>query len=45
MWKTHVFRKALGPMLQQIHAEYKAPDEEVLPSIQYFPPDSAQFFF
>jgi hypothetical protein len=33
MWKTHVFQKALGPMLQQIHAEYEAPDEEVLPSI------------
>jgi hypothetical protein len=31
MWKTHVFRKALGPMLQQIHAEYEAPEEEVLP--------------
>jgi hypothetical protein len=25
MWKTHVFRKALGPMLQQIHAEYELP--------------------
>jgi hypothetical protein len=34
MWKTHVFRKALGPMLQQIRAEYEAPEEEVLPSIQ-----------
>jgi hypothetical protein len=33
MWKTHVFRKALGLMLQQIHAEYEAPEEEVLPSI------------
>jgi hypothetical protein len=21
MWKTHVFRKALGPMLQQIDVE------------------------
>jgi hypothetical protein len=41
MWKTHVFRKALGPMLQQIYAEYEAPEEEVLPSIQCFPPDSA----
>jgi hypothetical protein len=29
MWKTHVFRKALGPMLQQIHAEYEIPEEEV----------------
>jgi hypothetical protein len=36
MWKTHVFRKALGPMLQQIDAEYEAPEEEVLPSVQYF---------
>jgi hypothetical protein len=35
MWKTHVFWKALGPMLQQIHAEYEAPEEEVLPSVQY----------
>jgi hypothetical protein len=33
MWKTHVFRKALGPMLQQINAEYEAPEEEVLPSV------------
>jgi hypothetical protein len=33
MWKTHVFRKALGPMLQQIHAKYEVPEEEVLPSI------------
>jgi hypothetical protein len=32
MWKTHVFRRALGPMLQQIHAEYEVPEEEVLPS-------------
>jgi hypothetical protein len=39
MWKTHVFRKALGPMLQQIHTEYEAPEEEVLLSIQYFPFD------
>jgi hypothetical protein len=29
MWKTHVFRRALGPMLQQIHAEYEALEEEV----------------
>jgi hypothetical protein len=45
MWKTHVFRKALGPMLQQIHAEYDAHEEEVLPLIQYFPPDSAHVLF
>jgi hypothetical protein len=30
MWKTHVFRRALGPMLQQIHPEYDVPAEEVL---------------
>jgi hypothetical protein len=41
MWKTHVFRKALGPMLQQIHAEYEAPEGEVLLSIHCFPPDFA----
>jgi hypothetical protein len=33
MWKTHVFWKALGPMLQQINAKYEAPEEEVLPSV------------
>jgi hypothetical protein len=33
MWKTYVFQKALGPMLQQINAEYEAPEEEVSPSI------------
>jgi hypothetical protein len=33
MWKTHIFRKALGPMLQQINAEYEAPEEEVSPSV------------
>jgi len=30
MWKTHVFRKALGPRLQQIDPEYVIPEEEVL---------------
>ena len=30
MWKTHVFRKALGPRLQQIDPEYAIPEEEVL---------------
>jgi membrane-bound lytic murein transglycosylase B len=45
MWKTHVFQKALGPMLQKIHAEYEVPEEEILPLIQCFPPDSAQFLF
>jgi hypothetical protein len=36
MWKTHVFRKALGPMLQQIYAECEVPEEEVSPSVYYF---------
>jgi hypothetical protein len=31
MWKTHIFRRALGPMLQQIHSEYEIPVGEVLP--------------
>jgi hypothetical protein len=31
MWKTHVFRRALGPMLQQIHPQYEIPAGEVLP--------------
>jgi hypothetical protein len=34
MWKTHVFRRALGPMLQQIHSKYEIPDGEVLLLIQ-----------
>jgi hypothetical protein len=33
MWKTRVFWKAMGPMLQQINAKYEAPEEEVLPSV------------
>jgi hypothetical protein len=36
MWKTHVFRKALGPMLQQIYVECEVPEEEVSPSVYYF---------
>jgi hypothetical protein len=36
LWKTQVFRKALGPMLQQIDAEYEAPEGEVLQSVEYF---------
>jgi hypothetical protein len=32
MWKSHVFRRALGLMLQQIHTEYEVPKEEVLAS-------------
>ena len=30
MWKTHIFRRALGPLLQQIDPEYVIPEEEVL---------------
>jgi hypothetical protein len=30
MWKTHIFWRALGPMLQQIHTEYEIPEGEVL---------------
>ena len=30
MWKTHDFRKALGPRLQQIDPEYVILEEEVL---------------
>jgi hypothetical protein len=30
IWKTHAFRRALGPMLQQIHSEYEIPAGEVL---------------
>ena len=35
MWKTHVFRRALGPLLQQIDLEYAIPEEEVLNSCFY----------
>jgi hypothetical protein len=35
MWKTHVFRRALGLMLQRIHAEYEVPEEEVLLSAHH----------
>ena len=30
MWKTHIFRKALGPLLQQIDPKYMIPEEEVI---------------
>jgi hypothetical protein len=36
MWKTHAFWRALGSMLQQIHAECEIPEEEVLPSTHHF---------
>jgi hypothetical protein len=31
MWKAHIFRKALGPVLQQIDAKYEASEGEVFP--------------
>jgi hypothetical protein len=31
MWKDHILRKALGPVLQQIDAEYEASKGEVFP--------------
>jgi hypothetical protein len=31
MWKAHIFRKAIGPVLQQIDAEYEASEGEVFP--------------
>jgi hypothetical protein len=31
MWKAHIFQKALGPVLQQIDAEYEASKGEVFP--------------
>jgi hypothetical protein len=31
MWKDHIFRKALGLVLQQIDAEYKASEGELFP--------------
>jgi hypothetical protein len=31
MWKDHIFRKALGLMLQQINDEYEASEGEVFP--------------
>ena len=30
MWKSHVFRQALGPLLKQLDAEYDIPAEQVL---------------
>jgi hypothetical protein len=32
MWMAHIFQKALGPVLQQIDAEYEASDGEVFQS-------------
>ena len=36
MWKTHIFRKALGPRLQQINPKYVTPEEEVL-NLYFYP--------
>ena len=35
MWKTHIFRRALGPLQQQIDPEYAIPEEEVLNPCTY----------
>ena len=43
MWKTHVFRKALGPRLQQIDLEYVIPKEEVPNLCILFFPDHPSF--
>jgi hypothetical protein len=29
MWKTHVFRRALGPLLRELDAEYDIPADQV----------------
>ena len=39
MWKTHAFRRALGPLLQQLNAEHEVPTEQVLQLINF--PDAA----
>ena len=41
IWKTHVFRKALGLRLQQIDSEYIIPEEEVLNLCTFFPSKSS----
>jgi hypothetical protein len=35
MWKTHAFRKALGPLLKQLDAEYDVPAHQVPSHIKY----------
>jgi hypothetical protein len=30
MWKTHAFRRALGPLLKQLDTAYDIPEEQVL---------------
>jgi hypothetical protein len=44
MWKTHIFQRALGPMLQQIHSEYEIPAGEVLPFALSFSFDFTESF-
>jgi hypothetical protein len=34
-WKTHAFRRALGPLLKQLDAEYDIPAEQVLPLVDF----------
>jgi hypothetical protein len=35
MWKTHAFRRALGPLLKQLDAEYDIPAEQVPPLVNF----------
>jgi hypothetical protein len=35
MWKTHVFRRALGPLLRELDAEYDIPADQV-PLLKHF---------
>jgi hypothetical protein len=43
MWRTHVFRRALGPLLPQIDLEYAIPKEEVLNPCFYSSKSSIPF--
>jgi hypothetical protein len=43
MWKTHVFRRALGPMLKQLDAHYVMPTEQVTSLARFFPKHLPQF--
>jgi hypothetical protein len=44
MCKTHIFWRALGPMLQQIHTEYEIPEGEVLLFAHCFLPLTSESF-
>jgi hypothetical protein len=35
MWKAHAFRRALGPLLKQLDAEYDVPADQVLLLINF----------